>query len=195
MVQEASVVSSEGGETIQLMLAYSDVLTELMLHRSWVSLAGKRPLPRKLLGAPSKEAKSPTGQVVPILGAVPAMPGTWAQHKPSQALQAGAVRQEGKSWHLPSKGSLEAWLGIVPCLRLPGRTSSWCHSVNFHYATSRKIFFSFQVVEKGKLKELLIHSNSLFQQLMRRFSRLSDVSSKLLKPEVTVALSKALALC
>lgn len=47
---------------------------KLVLHTSWGSLAVKRPLPRKPLGAPGKEAKSDAGQVVPVPGAAPGDP-------------------------------------------------------------------------------------------------------------------------
>lgn len=77
-----------------------------------------------------------------------------------------------------------------------GRLPTWWHPDNYHDATSRNTLSIFEMVEREQLKGLFIHSKSLFQQLMGRFSTLSDVSSsKLLTPEVTVALSRALALC
>lgn len=77
-----------------------------------------------------------------------------------------------------------------------GRPQSWWHLYNIQSATSRNTFSIFQIVEREKLKGQFIHSKSLFQQLMSRFSRLSDVfSSKLLTSEVAVALSRASALC
>lgn len=114
MVQAHGVVSGGDGETIQMIPASADVFQQSWCYiRAGAPWQGKHPSPESPWEPQVKMQSLMQVQVVPVLGAAPAVLGTRSQHKPTMPAGRGS-RQEGEARGPTSTTSLEPGWALPP---------------------------------------------------------------------------------